>query len=116
MGKSYRRPYSAVTGHSSAKEDKQFAARGLRRKQNTWLRDLKDFEEDGLVPHRLECPNNDVWGWRRDGRQRLQVPTSRHWSEYCRIEQGFFHSWERSWVKKHGNEWPPSWSVEVTRK
>lgn len=117
MGKSYRKPYSAVTGHNTASEDKKMAARGLRRKQNAWLRNLKDFDEDGLVPHRLECHHNDVWSWGRDGKQRLQVPTHRCWSNYCRIEQGFFRgSYEENWVKMHGNEWPPTWFVELTRK
>ncbi len=69
MSRSRRRPYAAVTGVLSAKEDKRLARRGVRRKQNLALRMTLDHDIL-LLPHRLECACNDVWCWRRDGRQR----------------------------------------------
>ena len=115
MGKSYRRPYQAICGNSSAKKDKQVAARGVRRKQNEWLRINWHEEEMGLIPHRYECHHNSVWDWCRDGKQRLCVPRACDWSEYCRISQGLFrYSGEQFWTRK--NVWPPHWAVEVTRK
>jgi hypothetical protein len=118
MGKSYRRPFQAICGKGSAKKDKQAAARGVRRKQNEWLRNNWQEEEMGLVPHRYECHMNDVWGWSRDGKQMLSVPTARHWFEYCRIEQGLWHyPGEQSWAERYGfDQWPPRWAAEVTRK
>jgi hypothetical protein len=68
MSRSYRKPYSAITGVSSAKSDKRLAARGVRRRQNQWLKTLEDFDT-ALVPHRYECHWNDTWCWKRDGSQ-----------------------------------------------
>jgi hypothetical protein len=45
----------------------------MRRKQNSWLRKLDDFDR-ALVPHRLECTFNNVWSWGRDGHQVLVFP------------------------------------------
>ena len=68
MGKSTRKPYASVTGSLSAKQDKIRAHRSERRMQNQMLK--KAFEdEDLLLPHKLECAFNDVWGWSRDGKQ-----------------------------------------------
>lgn len=118
MSRSYRKPYAAICGHDvSAKDDKRLAARGVRRKQNQWLRTTQDFEENGLVPHRLECHWNEVYGWSRDGKQRYIALTKRDWAKYCRIEQGLFHSaWERRWEAKHPNVWPPKWYADIKRK
>ena len=77
MSRSYRKPYTAVTGVRSAHRDKKTAARGMRRKQNAWLHNLADFD-CALVPHRLECAFNNVWCWSRDGRQFLTFPESRY--------------------------------------
>ena len=107
MSRSYRKPYAACTGKNSAKEDKRHAARGMRRKQNQWLRNLKEFD-DSLVPHRLECANNDVWGWGRDGHQYLQVLDDHDWSRYC-LDLLCDCRWRRS-------VWPPTWAVEMLRK
>ena len=68
MSRSYRRPYSAITGLSSAKWDKQMAHRGVRRKQNLALKTCTDYE-DFFTPHRLECHWNDTYNWGRDGAQ-----------------------------------------------
>jgi hypothetical protein len=65
VSRSYRAPYASVTGVRSAADDKRFAARGVRRKQNQWLRGTTDFDE-AIVPHRLECPWNEVYCWDRD--------------------------------------------------
>jgi len=40
MSRSYRRPYAAITGTASAKDDKRMAQRGIRRKQNLTLKNL----------------------------------------------------------------------------
>ena len=82
MSRSYRKPYCAVTGCSSAKEDKQRGARGVRRAQDQWLRKLEDHDS-ALAPHRLECTWNNVWCWDRDGKQRLQLPSANDWEVYC---------------------------------
>ena len=73
MSRSYRSPFAAVTGARSAADDKRLAARGVRRKQNQWLRKTVDFDE-AMVPHRLECPWNEVYCWGRDGNQRSSGP------------------------------------------
>jgi hypothetical protein len=71
VSRSYRRPYSTISGRGSSRIDKTFANRGVRRTQNAAVRRAIDFDEF-LVPDRYEAPHNDVWGWRRDGKQRLQ--------------------------------------------
>jgi hypothetical protein len=82
MSRSYRKPYCALAGHGSAKEDKRRAVRGLRRTQEQWLRKLEDHNS-ALAPHRLECTWNNVWCWDRDGKQRLLVPSPNDWVESC---------------------------------
>jgi hypothetical protein len=68
MSRSMRRPFAAITGTASAKDDKRMAHRGVRRKQSFALKTCADYE-DFLVPHRLECAWNDTWCWGRDGAQ-----------------------------------------------
>ncbi len=68
MSRSYRRPYAAITGIASAKDDKRMAHRGVRRKQDLALKTCVDFE-DFLLPDRRECAWNDIWSWQRVGRQ-----------------------------------------------
>ena len=82
MSRSYRAPFASVTRVRSAADDKRLAARGVRRKQNQWLRKTADFDE-AIVPHRLECPWNEVYCWGRDGGQHFQVPDDRDWSRHC---------------------------------
>ena len=79
MSRSYRKPYAAITGTASAKEDKIRAARGVRRVQNDYLRKIlqQDLFDQLLIPHRLECSWNEVYSWARDGRQYLHFPTPR---------------------------------------
>jgi hypothetical protein len=68
MSRSSRRPYAAITGAVSAKDDKRLAHRGVRRKQNLALKTCADYE-DFLPPHPLECHWNNTWSWDRDGGQ-----------------------------------------------
>jgi hypothetical protein len=68
MSRSTRRPYAAVTGTASAKDDKRMAHRGVRRKQDLALKVCNDYE-DFLIPHRLECAWNNNYCWGRDGAQ-----------------------------------------------
>ena len=77
MSRSYRKPYSSVTGVLSAHQDKALAARAMRRRQNEWLRKTTDYEQ-AMIPHRYECTHNNVCGWVRDGRKRLCSPHSKH--------------------------------------
>jgi|SRR5579859_3076119 len=70
MGKSYRKPYAAVTGTRSAKYDKLIARRCWRRVQEQAIRDCRDWE-DLVIPKRLEASFNEVYSWGRDGNQRL---------------------------------------------
>ena len=85
MSRSYRRPYSAITGLASAKWDKQMAHRGVRRKQNLALKTCLDYE-NFLPPHRLECHWNDTYNWGRDGAQ-------------C------YFGWMRSSAEEYFNRW-----------
>jgi hypothetical protein len=96
MSRSYRKPYAAITGTSSAKDDKIRAARAVRHVQNLYLRKTLhgDFPDQFLVPHRLECPANEVYAWRRDGKQRLQFPRARHPGDSSWAESTF-----RYWLK-----------------
>ena len=84
MSRSYRKPYSAITGNISAKEDKQRAARGVRRALNQWLRSEEDYDS-ALSPHRLECPWNNVWCWDREGKPRYRLPSPDAW--YRRLQR-----------------------------
>ena len=92
MSRSYRKPYTAITGTRSAHADKKFAARGLRRGQNQWLRTLGDLE-GGLMPHRLECARNNTYDWGRDGRQYLVFPDCRSTNR--------FDLMSRYWLRLH---------------
>ena len=73
MSRSYRKPYSAITGTNSAKQDKIFAHRAERRAQNLAIKLCLDWDEF-LIPDKLECSYNDPWGWGRDGKQSLHFP------------------------------------------
>jgi hypothetical protein len=92
VSRSYRKPYTAVTGTKSAHSDKKLAARGLRRRQNQWLHTLEDVD-GALIPHRLECAHNNTYNWGRDGRQHLLFPDCQGIDRF-----DFMH---RYWVKLH---------------
>ena len=68
MSRSTRRPYAAITGAPSAKDDKRWAHRSARRKQDLALKTCTDYDSL-LIPHRLECAWNNPWCWDRDGAQ-----------------------------------------------
>jgi hypothetical protein len=93
MSKSYRKPYSAITGVRSAAHDKMVARRCWRRAQEQAIRDCKDWEEL-VIPKRLEASFNDVWSWGRDGKQTLQFPPTLEkfwpWS-FCTAEEDYQH-------------------------
>jgi hypothetical protein len=92
VSRSYRKPYTTVTGTKSAHNDKKIAARGLRRRQNQWLYTLNDVD-GALIPHRLECAYNNTYNWGRDGRQHLVFPDCQ--ATAC---SDFMH---RYWLKLH---------------
>jgi hypothetical protein len=103
MFRSTRRPYAAVTGTASAKQDKVLAHRGVRRTQNQALRQAQD-SEDLLLPHKLECPGNNVWGWRRDGHQFLHFPPERDQmmlDTYWALHHIRFEDWVQRWVREY---------------
>jgi hypothetical protein len=110
MSRSYRRPYGTYFSiKSSARKDKQIAARAMRRKQNRWVR---RWDGDDLIPHRYECAHNDVWDWNRDGGQRRMVPTGWDWSRYVQAVEGWgLWAGDERWM-----EWPPFWYQEIVRK
>lgn len=114
MARSYRKPYAAVTGSRSARVDKQMAARGVRRKQNQHLKTSWE-DEDFLLPHRLECHHNDVWGWDRDGHQYLQIPNAASWSRFC-LEINGLHPYDQWPGWKVDTTWPPRWFADLMRK
>ena len=94
MSRSYRKPYTAITGTQSAHADKKMAARGLRRRQNQWLYNLNDLEGD-LISHRLESAWNNTYAGGRDGRQRLVFP-HRQRPERFDLMHGY-------WLRLHRN-------------
>jgi hypothetical protein len=76
VSRSYRKPYTAITGLPRSHDDKKKASRGVRSRQNAWLRNLKDYDL-ALIPHRHECAFNNTYLWARDGKQFLVSPHSR---------------------------------------
>jgi hypothetical protein len=92
MSRSYRRPYAAITGLSSAKWDKQMAHRGVRRKQNLVLKTCA-YHENLLIPHRLECRWNDTYNWGRDGSQC-------YFGWMCTSDKDYFRKWYQKVLRK----------------
>lgn len=90
MGKSYRKPYCAITGkYTGSGRDKEFARRCWRRLQEDTLRNFDGDWEDFVNPERYEAKYNDVWSWGRDGVQKYR---------YLRPEDlNPFHALWRSW-------------------
>jgi hypothetical protein len=56
VSRSYREPYTAIAGLPRSHDDKKKASRGVRYRQNTWLRGLKDYDL-ALVPHQHNVPS-----------------------------------------------------------
>jgi len=119
MSHSYRKPYAACCGCGvSAKKDKVMASRGVRRAQNALARRMAKEPELGYdlaMPHFRACPGNNVYDWVRDGRQRLQIPTARDWSDYMLAVHGL--GW-RGLLDLRGGDlvWPPPWYAAYLRK
>src|SRR5689334_20390150 len=113
MGKSYRRPYSAICGNSLAHDDKTRAARSVRRNQNQTLRDAISQNQDWdgfLLPDIYECQHNEVYGWCRDGNQYLQTQSSQYNNPYRAVssptwmsQEEIMKRWEES--KERSDEW-----------
>ena len=116
MSRSRRRPYSAICGTGSANWDKTAARRGVRRKQNRWLKALADHDS-ALVPHKYECAWNDTYSWNRDGKQFLQLPGRFDWKTHQEVLQG---RWKDSHYAGHYARdyatWPPRWFERLQRK
>ena len=83
MSRSCRRPYAAITGTASAKDDKCRAHRGVRHKQNQAIQTCADYEAL-LLPHRLECAWNNTYNWGRDGAQCYFGPWHKSGDDYLR--------------------------------
>jgi len=116
MSRSYRKPYAAATGTCSAKDDKRQANRGVRSRQNQWLRNLEEFD-DSLIPHRFECSFNEVWCWGRDGHQWYQTPSARERTSYELTQQGLFRNeYEEARMRRYHGVWPPVWYTKLKRK
>jgi hypothetical protein len=94
MSRSYRKPFTYVTGlpKATSHEEKKLASRRRRSVQNLWLRRLTDFDA-ALVPHRWGCPSNDVWGWSRDGIATPHLPSPRNGR--------FIPGYREDWLKCH---------------
>lgn len=115
MSRSFKhQPFMAICGNSSAKRDKQIANKSVRRTHKKVLHNaLKAQEFDVVLPLRLECSHNNVWGWTRDGKQRYQGLGARDWFEYYKSIFDPADVW-------YGDErfavWPPSWYTDMMRK
>ena len=114
MSRSYRRPYAAITGAHSAKEDKQLAHRGVRRVHNRITKLMVD-NPDLVMPHFRSCPWNNTYCWSRDGGKHLQVPTARDWSRHMMAVLELGDRWGLRW-NKHYLVWPPKDYIKYTRK
>jgi hypothetical protein len=102
MSRSRKRPYAAICGNGSARYDKKLAGRGVRRKQNHWLRNQA---------------HNNTWGWSRDGKQFLRLPTPQDRAYNQQWIQGRYKKGrEENWLKKNYSQWPPRWYARLTRK
>jgi hypothetical protein len=100
MSRSYRQPACAITGTSSAKQDKIHAHRGHRAAQKQALRECVDWDEL-LMPHRLECAGNETYSWGRDGKQSLQFPPtlSQYWFRNPEIAEEYYQD-QLKWYQK----------------
>lgn len=112
MSRSRRRPYSASCGTGSANWDKTAARRGVRRKQNRWLKTLADYDR-ALAPHKYECAWNDTYSWNRDGKQFLQLPGRFDWERHQEVLHG---RWQGSYFARDYGTWPPRWFERLKRK
>jgi hypothetical protein len=73
----------AICG-GSAKQDKRYANRGVRRAHKDALHSLikaQDYE-DLLLPHKYECAYNETYSWCRDGKQLYWEPSDYYNKEW----------------------------------
>lgn len=106
-----KNPFAAICGGSSH-YDKQLAARGVRRRQNQFLRTHRD-PDAFIIPHRLECSHNEVYSWNRDGHQVYQGLDAGDWNAYQRVAQGLDRD---CFSLRHYGTWPPVWYEHMMRK
>jgi len=112
MSRSTKRPFAANCGGRSANWDKTTARRGVRRKQNQWLKTLTDYDS-ALVPHKYECAWSDTYSWGRDGAQVLMLPTFFDWETHQEVLQGLLKM--DRWASGYAT-WPPRWFERLKRK
>ena len=98
MSRSYRKPYSAITGVKSAADDKRVARRNWRHAQNNALRMPNIDWDEFLIPARYEASYNDVCGWGRDGIQSLYPVPMITWDIY-KYQSGM------CWTEDESVEW-----------
>jgi hypothetical protein len=103
MSRSFKhQPFQAITGASSAQNDKTRAARSVRRTHRRVLHiALKSGDYDVLLPHRLGCPWNNTYSWGRDGHQYYQALDDRAWQMF---------------LEDYTETWPPQWYTKMMRK
>ena len=111
MSRSFKhKPFQAICGGGSAKQDKRLANRGVRRAHSRVLhKAFAEHEYDVMLPHRLECAWNDVYSWGRDGHQTYQGLDARDWSRYLEATNN-----PDSCL--YEGKWPPQWYVQMMRK
>ena len=116
MSRSRRLPYSAITGHSSAKQDKVQARRGVRSAERQAIRSCQDWEEL-MLPHKYECNWNDTWSWHRDGSQSLQKLDHQDFNPFYLTAYSFYESLEEL-MDQHCKsiKQQRDWIVRCTRK
>lgn len=112
MSRSYRKPFSSACGKVSSKEDKICASRAVRRMSREWIRKFKrEGDWDSFrVPLRLECPNNERWGWACDGGK---YPVGKKFRNMCLSEIGIaiadndYEAFQKavSYINKYCYEW-----------
>lgn len=66
-----KNPFWSVCG--TDRDDKPMGRRGVRRRQNQFLKGVTGGQnqelENLLLPHRYECSHNQTYTWGRDGGQ-----------------------------------------------
>lgn len=121
MSRSFKhQPFDSIGG-GSAQWDKTQAARGVRRTHRIALHiALHNENFDIQLPHRRECPHNNVYSWCRDGKQRWCGLRARDWNNYIQaITPGTYSRFGviDFW---YGDEdytvWPPTWYSSMMRK
>jgi hypothetical protein len=119
MSKSYRKPYSAVTGVRSAHHDKTLAARSVRRAQDGAIRNAIASQIDWdefLLPEVYECSDNDVWSWGRDGNQYLQKRSKEYNNPYAYFYASYLDHDELMVRWEERKAWDDEYLARLVRK